>query len=178
MAQFVLAIVGTIVGGLILLNIEYGTFVPRTIDNASKSEHRALELNARSRPKRKPLPLRLVSMRNASNERTGLARQRFKSRTLRLSRKRLRGHGALRRMRAALNRKKLCATVVARQKWIAANSRITSTTTASLTVAAIPATTGIVPTLAAWRLAAPACSALLTLFPFDQGVADLLEVDL
>jgi hypothetical protein len=44
MAQVILAIVGTIIGGIILLNIEYTTFVPRTIDNASNAEHKALQL--------------------------------------------------------------------------------------------------------------------------------------
>lgn len=42
MGQFILGIIAVIIGGIILLNIEYTTFVPRTIDNAS--EHKAREL--------------------------------------------------------------------------------------------------------------------------------------
>ncbi len=44
MGQIILAIIGTIIGGIILLNIEYNTFVPRTVDEASKSEHKLNEI--------------------------------------------------------------------------------------------------------------------------------------
>jgi hypothetical protein len=44
MGQFILGIIAVIIGGIILLNIEYTTFVPHRIDGASEAEHKAREL--------------------------------------------------------------------------------------------------------------------------------------
>ena len=40
MGQLLLAVIATIIGGIILLNIEYGTFVPRTVDQTTRAEHK------------------------------------------------------------------------------------------------------------------------------------------
>lgn len=44
MNQFVIAVIGTIIGGIILLNIEYKAFVPQTVDAATRAEHKVREL--------------------------------------------------------------------------------------------------------------------------------------